>query len=287
MKNKINHTCWLLLLSTLLLTGCQNIEKKALTSPQVPEGSQIKDLRTGEILTPDALMRTLSHMPMVIVGEEHTNAAHHDIELWLLQNMQQQRPQGSVLMEMLAENQQPLASALQQELHRGKNLSDQQIQQTLNWNPGWPWQLYGELVTTALQSNAPLLSANITRSKITEIYRNPGFPTGKNSSAKHVREALSAIIFTMHGGELAPEQMNAMLAIQQNRDRFMAQQLLNAPRPALMFVGGFHAAKQVGVPLHIADLNGDTPTVLMLSTLGTTISAEQADYVWFVPALPK
>lgn len=287
MKNKINPVGWLILMSSLLLTGCQLTEEKTLDSSLLPEGSRIKNLHTGETLTPQALMLTLSHQPMVIVGEEHTNVAHHNIELWLLKNMQKQRPQGSVLMEMLAENQQPLVSALQQDFQRGETRSARQTQQKLDWNPGWPWQLYGELVTTALQSNAPLLSANITRARISDIYRHPTFPAGNNSTAPPVHHALSAIILTMHGGEMTPEQLNAMLAIQQNRDRFMAQQLLHAPRPALMFVGGFHAAKQIGVPLHMADLNGDRPTVLMLSSPGSEISVSQADYVWSVAGPEK
>ncbi|MNR31648.1 hypothetical protein D3C85_1491710 [compost metagenome] len=91
----------------------------------------------------------------------------------------------------------------------------------------------------------------------------------------------------MHGGEIAPEQLTAMVAIQQNRDRFMAQQLLNAPKPALMFVGGYHAAKDVGVPLHLQDLNGQAPIVVMLTTEGAALSAKQADYIWSVPAIKK
>jgi uncharacterized iron-regulated protein len=74
-----------------------------------------------------------------------------------------------------------------------------------------------------------------------------------------------------------------MMSIQQHRDRFMAEQLRKAPHPALLIAGGYHAAKDIGVPLHLADLQAQAPVVVMLTTDGTTVSAKQADFVWSVP----
>ena len=45
-----------------------------------------------------------------------------------------------------------------------------------------------------------------------------------------------------------------MTAIQQLRDRAMAKSLLDAPTPALLIAGSFHATKVMGVPLHVTDL---------------------------------
>lgn len=223
----------------------------------------------------------------MIVGEEHTNIAHHDIELWLLKNLQDKRPQGSVLLEMITEDQQPAINEVRQSLAANPAMSEEKIQQAIRWNTGWPWPMYGELVMNGIKGNAPLLSANISRARIKDIYQNPDFPTGKHSSQTTVRDKISDTITVMHGGNIAPEQLTAMLAIQQQRDRFMAQQLLTAPQPGLLFVGGYHAAKDVGVPLHIQDLNGQPAIVLMLSTEGTTVTAAQADYVWSVPRAKK
>ena len=38
--------------------------------------------------------------------------------------------------------------------------------------------------------------------------------------------------------------------------------------PALLIAGGYHAAKDVGVPLHLADLGAEKPLVVMLTTAG-------------------
>jgi len=287
MKKNNSITALLLVCCTLVLTACQNQTTAKRTTSFIPAGSYIQNTQTGAQLTPQQLLSALSDAPMVIVGEEHTNMAHHDIELWLLQNLQQKRPQGSVLLEMMTQDQQAAVNEVKQALASGATMREPKIQEAIRWNTGWPWPLYGELVMAGLNSPSALLSANISRARISEIYNNPTFPAGEQSSQAAVRNTLSHTITQMHGGDIEPAMLKAMLAIQQHRDRFMAQQLLSAPRPAILFVGGYHAAKDVGVPLHIEDLSSQQPVVLILTTQGTPVSAAQADYVWSVPAVKK
>jgi uncharacterized iron-regulated protein len=82
--------------------------------------------------------------------------------------------------------------------------------------------------------------------------------------------------------------MPAMLAIQQQRDRRMAERMLAAPMPSILLAGAWHARKDVGVPLHLSDLGaGKAPIVLMLAEQGDVVTAAMADYVWYTPATPK
>ena len=75
-----------------------------------------------------------------------------------------------------------------------------------------------------------------------------------------------------------------MKVIQQLRDRAMAQSLLNAPEPALLFAGGYHATRAIGVPLHVQDLAPNEPLkVLIISEEGEEIDHLHADYVWYTP----
>jgi uncharacterized iron-regulated protein len=70
--------------------------------------------------------------------------------------------------------------------------------------------------------------------------------------------------------------------------RCMAQQLLTAPAPALLFAGAHHVRKDVGVPLHLLDLGAqDATVVLMLAEVGTHVTSAAADYVWYTAALRK
>lgn len=109
------------------------------------------------------------------------------------------------------------------------------------------------------------------------------FPKGKKSTAPVVQEALRETIISMHEGNLESQQLTSMLSIQQQRDRYMARQLLSAPVPSLLIAGGYHASKSMGVPLHMEDLaTGTHPVVLMLAEKGMNITVDHADYVWFV-----
>lgn len=274
----------LLLCSALLLGGCHSLptEKQPLSSIDTSRAS-IRDTATGETLTPKQLFARLATAPMVIVGEEHTNVEHHRIENALLQNLNKRRPQGSVLLEMINSSQQEAVNRVKEATRSGTTVSSNRAAHALRWDPGWPWTLYGELVMTALEGPYPLLAANISRQQVSELYTHPVFPSGEHASQPKVHEALSAIIWLMHDGKIEVDQMRAMIAIQQQRDRFMAEQLRKAPRPALLIAGGYHAAKDIGVPLHMADLHAEAPIVVMLTTDGTTVSAKQADFVWSVP----
>jgi uncharacterized iron-regulated protein len=52
----------------------------------------------------------------------------------------------------------------------------------------------------------------------------------------------------------------------------------------LLIVGGYHASKKLGIPLHIRDLDSQaTSVVLMLAEQGTVVTAESADFVWTTP----
>ena len=57
-------------------------------------------------LTQGAGLERLADEPRVIVGEQHDNPEHHQVQLWLLQALAEQRAQGSLLLEMLTEDQQ-------------------------------------------------------------------------------------------------------------------------------------------------------------------------------------
>ena len=64
-----------------------------------------------------------------------------------------------------------------------------------------------------------------------------------------------------------------MLAVQQQRDRRMAERLLAAPTPALLLAGAFHVRKDLGVPLHLKDLGaGEGNAVLVLAEVGKTVT---------------
>ncbi|MEK1940740.1 MAG: ChaN family lipoprotein [Pseudomonas sp.] len=273
------------LLLCVLLAGCQALPP--LPTWQSPNGREhadlgvIRDLRSGEVLTPEQLVKRLAPAPQVLVGEQHDNPDHHALELWLLQALEQQRPQGSVLLEMLNPDQQTKVDNA-----RGQSIAD--LPAALAWQKNWEWSLYGPLVRHALAQPYPLLAANLDRSEIMGIYKARPALDGSASTAASVQAPLLEQIRESHCGLLPEDQLPAMLAVQQQRDRRMAQRLLAAPQPALLFAGAFHVRRDLGVPLHLADLGAGPGSVsLVLAEVGKPVSAATADFVWYTPALPE
>ncbi len=276
---------YLILLAALALGACSQTPVKTPASDVASLGN-ITDLHSGATLTPEQLLTRLAQQPRVIVGEKHDNPYHHQIEQWLVQQLPQRRPQGSVLMEMINPNQQAQVDKVKQWLQSDPTVRDGRVAELIAWQPGWEWALYGGVTMAAMRAPYPLWSANLDRSEIAAFYQQPQFPAGQLSSQPAVRKALEETIRISHGGQIEAAQLHAMLAIQQQRDRRMAERLLAAPTPALLIAGGYHAAKSVGVPLHVRDLQpAAAPTVLMLAEPGVQVDAHTADYLWITPSV--
>jgi len=280
----------ILLCSLLWLSACQTLPP--LPDWQSPDGRAhadlglIRDLRSGEALTPQQLIARLARAPRVLVGEQHDNSDHHALQLWLLRALAGQREQGSLLLEMLTPDQQAKVEVVRMQIAGGQ--APVNLPQALAWQPGWDWSLYGPLVGYALRQPYPLLAANLDRSESLRFYRERPVLSGPQSTTPAVREALLAQIRESHCGLLPENQLPAMLAVQQQRDRRMAERLLAAPQPALLFAGTFHVRRDFGVPLHLADLGaGEGSLVLILAEVGQPVPQGAADFVWYSAAQPE
>lgn len=275
-----------LLCLLLALMGCST-NLPPLPAWQSSEGrdssqlGQIRELSTGQALTPEQLLQRLAMAPRVLVGEKHDNPDHHALQLWLLRALDSRRPQGSLLLEMLQPGQQPLVDA-----QKGKVSPD--LPKALAWQAGWDWAMYGPIVREALARPYPVLAANLSPEEIRQHYRHPVAPAGEHANAPAVLQALREQVRDGHCDLLPASQLPAMVAVQQQRDRRMAERLLAAPLPALLFTGNFHARKDLGVPLHLADLGAQGESkVLLLLEVGEVAEPGMADYVWYTAALPE
>lgn len=274
---------------SLLLSACQ-ASLPALPAWQSPVGleqaelGRIIELRTGAVLTPAQLVERLAKAPRVLVGERHDNPDQHALQLWLLRALATRRGQGSLLLEMLNPEQQARVERLRASMAGGQ--APQDLLGELAWQPGWAWSLYGPLVQYALRQPYPVLAANLDRAEIGRIYTQAPTLEGK-AAAEPVRAALLAQIRQSHCHLLPESQLPAMLAVQQQRDRRMAEAMLAAPEPSLLLAGAFHVRRDLGVPLHLADLGAAAGTqVLLLAELGESVEAQAADYLWYTPAQP-
>ena len=281
----------------LALSACSSVAPAtgtAATTTAAPASAQdvrqlgeIVDLRSGQRLSADQLLAQLGAAPRVIIGEQHDQLSHHQIEQWLLQQLQGQRPQGSVLLEMLNPDQQAKVDKVKPWLRTDPVVRPEHVAELLAWQPNWKWAQYGDLVMTVMRAPYPVWSANLDRSEIKQMFIDKPAVQGKHSNLANdgkVHDKLKDIIRVMHDNQIDEPRLAAMLSVQQQRDRRMAERLLAAPAPAVLIAGTYHAHKDLGVPLHVQDLTGGpAPLVLVLAQQGAAVQAPQADFVWFTP----
>jgi uncharacterized iron-regulated protein len=245
----------------------------------------IRELQSGRMLTPRQLVDRLAVAQRVLVGEQHDNPDHHALELWLLQALDDQRPQGSLLLEMLTPDQQGRVDTVQRDIRQGRYPAN--LTAELAWQQGWDWTLYGPVMRFALAQPYPVLSANLAAEEMGAIYHQRPALSGIRSTAAEVREHLLAQVRDSHCGLLPEDALPAMLAIQQQRDRRMARRMIDAPSPAMLLAGSYHVRKDLGVPLHMLDLgSSEDPVVLLFAQVGSDVKPDSADYVWYTAALP-
>ncbi|PHM66650.1 hypothetical protein Xsto_00979 [Xenorhabdus stockiae] len=257
---------------------------KQTLSGELTQSGVLLDMRTGKAITSDELLNQLATYPRVIVGEKHDNPYHHQIELWLVQQLEKKRPHGSVLLEMINPDQQERVNKVKSWLQDDPIVRDERIKQLLAWQEGWPWEQYGKLVVELVKAPYPLLAANLNRSEIDRAYKS--YKAGDKTSlvSEDVKKRIDETIKNSHGGNIDELNLAAMSKIQQLRDQRMAEQLMKAPSPAMLFAGGYHAVKAMGVPQHVKKVASDEQVVvLVIAEKGVALNKEYADFVWFTP----
>ncbi|MCC8367484.1 ChaN family lipoprotein [Xenorhabdus sp. PB61.4] len=257
---------------------------KQTLSGELTQSGVLLDMRTGKAITSDELLNQLATYPRIIIGEKHDNPYHHQIELWLVQQLEKKRPHGSVLLEMINPDQQERVNKVKSWLQDDPIVRDERIKHLLAWQEGWPWEQYGKLVVELVKAPYPLLAANLNRSEIDRAYKSHKAGDKTSLVSEDVKKRIDETIKNSHGGNIDELHLSAMSKIQQLRDQRMAEQLMKAPSPAMLFAGGYHAVKAMGAPQHVKKVASDEQVVvLVIAEKGVVLNKEYADFVWFTP----
>ncbi|MCU1062275.1 ChaN family lipoprotein [Stenotrophomonas maltophilia] len=238
-----------------------------------PMPGTVIDLANGQHLDEAAFVTRAADAQRLLLGERHDLAGDHAAQRWLLQSLQRQRPQGSLVLEMIASERQPRLQRVQRWLAKGNQAEGARLQELLDWDTRWPWAAYGGLVQDAADAGTPLFGGNLSRAEVNALLAST---EGVRFPVAAARQRLSAVVLAQHA-DAAP-MLEGMLAVQQARDARMAQVLLDAPAPALLVAGRWHVLRGTGVPGY---LSAATPAlVIALASPGETVDATDADLLW-------
>ncbi len=171
----------------------------------------------------------------------------------------QQRQIADAVQRLAAEGR--LAAVVMEMADRGRDTrglprsaDEARARQALAWT-GWPWEPYAAVVMNAVQAGVPVFGGNAPRSENRAAMADVSLDARVPASA---RDKLAEAVRSGHCGLLPAAQEPGMVRIQIARDRSLAatvQAALAQAAPGqqvLLLAGAQHAARDRGVPLHLA-----------------------------------
>lgn len=273
-----------LLLIAALLTSCSQL---GASKHQAIKTGVIYDLHNQTAISREQLIDSMLADDYVVLGERHDNPKHHQLQLWVLQQLQEKQWLTQLSMEMIEPKQQAAYGTL-----APKDAGDKAtLQKTLAWaDDGWPWNDYASLLQLAVKNSIKVQSANIDGDDIKALYKGIQ-PASQVVLSNDARTELLRDIEASHCGYIKEPQTSNMLSVQLARDHSMAKSLLQTNHGAALIAGAFHARKDLGFPVHLQQLDAnkkllslafveadEAATQTQLITL-----AQQYDVIWVTP----
>lgn len=255
------------------------------------------------MLAEDELFAGLTARPIVLLGEEHDNAAHHQWQLGVIEALHALRPDLVLGFEMFGRASQP-------ELDRWivGELDADAFLRAVCWNETWGVdpQLYLPIFTFAQRHGVPMRALNVERSLIRRVAREglAAVPANEREGVGEPAPALPAYrrwLAEIYGHKRAPHAGAAaasgekpsepqddtgferFVAAQLMWDRAMAEALAAAHRqpkaPLVVGLAGIgHLQNGWGIPHQLRDLGNVDAAVLLPVTAGEACAELAAGY---------
>ena len=272
--------------------------------PLVLDG--VTDTRTGEILTPAELGRSLGGVRLLLAGESHTDMGFHRAQLRVIQELARSGRKVLIGLEMY-----PYTA--QEHLTRWSagGTSEDDFLRTSRWyeNWGYHWDYYRDIFLFARDRGIPLFALNAPREVVNRV-RQKGFEGLTPEEAAHIprdvdtasaehRTLFKSFFDTddpIHSG-MTDEQWDSMVAAQATWDATMAHNAVKALREhggkdgvMVVLVGSGHVAYGLGIQRHAARwLDGRIASIVPVNVKDEdgdpveTVQASYADFLWGLP----
>lgn len=249
---------------------------------------------------PAEVERAVADAGIVLLGETHTVARHHELQARLIRAAARGR-RPAVVLEMLPRTAQDAIDAW-----RRDGADPAAFGAAVGWDErGWPdWSIYAPIARAALARDLPLYAGGPVPDELRAVGEG-----GLEAVAPDIRRALglerplpadagerlSATLRAVHCGVDGHAPIERMVAVQRLRDARMAARLVDVADTggAVLVAGHGHIRRDYGIPWYLARLGGDR-RVVSVAFLGTdgvddSVQAHAAraggvlpfDYVWF------
>ena len=250
---------------------------------------RLYDLSSRKILSGAQALAHLQSARLILVGEHHNNAEHHQAQLQVIRALHESGRQVSVGMEMFQRDSQP-------ELDRwvaGTMETDQFRRVFLdNWN--FDWELYRPIFDYVRRNHIPLIGLNVP-DEITAQVAYHGFES-LNREQKGALEGITCDVtaeyrdfirqaYGAHGhgkmnfGRFCEAQLVWDTAMAMNSLDYLGQH----PGAAMVILAGSGHARKLGIPSQLQKRTSLPYVVLLPYTPGIfdpeTLKTQDADFI--------
>jgi uncharacterized iron-regulated protein len=279
-------------LAALAVGGCAMIaadHPSKTGMPSYPAGT-IVSAASGGPISFEALVNDLASTRVIYIGEVHTDAAHHQIQLRIIRALKGRVPELAVGMEMFAYPYQPVLDRWS-----AGGLDQQGFLEKTHWYANWRYRydLYKDILDYIQKEHIPLVGLNIPF-HIPAKVRVGGLanllesdqrflPTDIDTHNPEQRAYLEPIFNRHHFSD--PMNFEYFYEAQCLWEDTMAESIARHLGDGSMVVlaGNGHIIYGFGIPDRAYRRTGAPYRTLYLAPVHSEFELDYADYVWITP----
>ena len=271
-----------------------------------PALDTVTDARTAAALTPAEVAKKLSKASLVFLGESHTSAEFHRVQLQVIRELHRAGRKVLVGLEMF-----PVAEQPALDLWNGGTLSEEEFVEKSRWyrNWGYHWNYYRDIFLFCRDAKIPLHGVNVPRELVSDV-RRKGFDgltaeqkallppkiDAENADHRRLFKAFFDEADSMHAASMPEAMWDGMFRAQCTWDAAMAWNAVSALKKAndpnavmVVLIGSGHVAYGLGAERQAALwFSGASASIIPIAVLDekdrpAKVRASYADFVWGVP----
>jgi uncharacterized iron-regulated protein len=268
----------------------------------------VTDAKTGEVITPDEMVRRLAGVRLLLVGEEHTGMEFHRVQARVIEALVTARRQVRIALEMYPYTEQRFLDQW-----RDNRLTERGFLRLSRWyeNWGYNWLYYRDIFLFARDRKVPMFAVNTPREVVSAV-RKKGLANLTPEEAAHIPKEIDVdnadhMTFfkasfegaegPVHGGGMSDEMWKNMLSAQATWDATMGynavRALIKDASPdsiMVVLVGSGHVAYGLGIERQAKRwFDGPIATLIPVPVTNhktgpvKSVRASYADFIWGVP----
>jgi uncharacterized iron-regulated protein len=277
-----------------LLEGC-TVKPKALMitdSSKVFEAGVIISARTGTAVSFEEFMQDVAASRIIYVGEQHTDKAHHDIQLKLIQAIYKNKKNLAVGMEMFDHSYQDILDQWS-----AGELDQKTFLRKVHWYANWRYNfsLYKEILDFIKENRLRLVGLNIPN-HIPPKIREGGIESLRDDEKKHLPQQIDLSntghrdyvqkVFENHRHHFrGGVEFENFYAAQSVWEDAMAEAIADNLNDDVMVVlaGNGHIQYKYGIPDRVFKRTNAPFATIYPAPVGGEEELAIADYIWVTP----